>query len=480
MNSCPSAFLLLLVSEEVGPEVPLGEGGQRVVRGAGFQQVAGQHRVEGHALEQGAGSQHDPLQRLRVVRPFLDRRIGEAFADRPGALERCVRGLGPTRRHGQADQYVGLLLDHDAHGTIPEEGRELLRLHLSQVEFGHVDLGLRLFRQFHQPVEQAPELERGEQSPDLLDVPLPHHRILGFHIEGQIGHDPGEVLVEGESLTGRLDVLFQLPLQLVRSCQQLLHGSELLNELGRGLVPDAGHARDVVRRVTLERDELQVLRRRQAEPVLDRGLVEQDDVGDPAAVEQDPHARSDQLEEVSVGCDDRRVDPLLGRPQREGADGVVGLVIGHQEHGDPKGSHDLLDQPQLRLEVLGRLPPPGLVLRIHREPGHRLPDVECHRDQVRALLRQQLDQHRGEAVDGVGDLAGRGGQSAGQGEEGAIREGMPVKDEESAGRIGRVGPWGRHGAYRSRALRPASRGVMWSSSPATGARPRWFVTERLT
>ena len=137
---------------------------------------------------------------------------------------------------------------------------------------------------------------------------------------------------------------FSFPFSSSVRAEQLLDGAELLDELGRGLVPHARHAGDVVGRVALQGHVLEVLRRRDAEPLLDRRLVHEGDVGDPAAVEQDPDAGTDELEEVPVGRDDRRLDPSLGRLDGERADRVVGLVIGHQEHPDPQGFHDLLDQ----------------------------------------------------------------------------------------------------------------------------------------
>ena len=316
--------------------------------------------------------------------------------------------------------------------------------HAPEVELRHLDLRLHVLGQLHQPVEEAPELERGEQAADLFDVPLPHHRVIGREVEIHVRDDPSEVLVEGEPLPGGLDVLLQLPLQLVGPAEELLDGAELLDELGRRLVSHARDAGDVVGRVPFEGHVLEVLRRRDAVPLLDGRLVHQGDVGDPSPVEQDPEAGTDELEEVAVGGDDRRLDPLLGRPDGERADRVVGFVIGDQEHPDPQGLDDLLDQPELRPEVLRRLPASGLVVGVHRQPGGRLAHVEGHGDQIGSLLREELDEHRREAVHGVRDLTRGGGERARQGEERPVRERMAVEDEEPAGLVvDRIGG-GRH------------------------------------
>ena len=83
-------------------------------------------------------------------------------------------------------------------------------------------------------------------------------------------------------------------------------------QLGRGLVTDAGKARDVVGRVALERLEVDHLAGSQPVPLLDAlGVV--DDRG------VDAHARGhqlgplgDELEHVEIARDDEGLQPLLG------------------------------------------------------------------------------------------------------------------------------------------------------------------------
>jgi hypothetical protein len=75
------------------------------------------------------------------------------------------------------------------------------------------------------------------------------------------------------------------------------------------------------------------------------------------------------------------------------------------DHGDPEGLEHLDDQPELLPKLVGRLGAARLVLGVFLQPHRRPAYVERHRDQVGAFLREQLDQHRGEAVDGVGHLS---------------------------------------------------------------------------
>ena len=139
-------------------------------------------------------------------------------------------------------------------------------------------------------------------------------------VDGQrdVGHDLGELLVERQALGARLDVLLLLALQLIGVGQEPLHGAELVDQLRRGLVPHPGNAGDVVAGVALQRDEVEVLGGRDAEPLVDRGFVVADDVADALAVEHHRVRPGHQLEEVPVGRDDRGVDPLLGGPRWPG------------------------------------------------------------------------------------------------------------------------------------------------------------------
>ena len=75
--------------------------------------------------------------------------------------------------------------------------------------------------------------------------------------------------------------------------------------------------------------------------------------------------------------------------------------------------------------------------------------VEGHCDLIGLVVAPQVDQHRGEPEDGVGDLARGGGHVGGQGEEGPVGERVPV-DEHHRGHGANLGqptppgPTGRH------------------------------------
>ena len=89
--------------------------------------------------------------------------------------------------------------------------------------------------------------------------------------------------------------------------------------------------------------------------------------------------------------------------------------------------------------------PVRLVLDVLLVPERRLAAVERHRHMGRPLIAQHVDEHRGEAVDGVGRLPRRGREVlGGQREKRPVGEGMPVEQKQPVplrvwiGRPGRV------------------------------------------
>ena len=97
--------------------------------------------------------------------------------------------------------------------------------------------------------------------------------------------------------------------QLVDVLEHAFHRVELLDQLRRGLVADAGHARDRVGGVALEADQVGNLLRRHAQTrrhAVGRVHV---NVGHAARRHHQADVLGDQLERVAVGGDDARRQP---------------------------------------------------------------------------------------------------------------------------------------------------------------------------
>ena len=105
-------------------------------------------------------------------------------------------------------------------------------------------------------------------------------------------------------------------------------------------------------------------------------------------------------------------------------------------HRDAQGVEHLLDQADLALELVGRLGAVGLVLGVLLGAEGLRGHVEGDREVGRQLVAQRVDEHRGEAVDRVGRLTGRGREVLHrQRVEGAVGQRVAVEQEQPAGRL---------------------------------------------
>ena len=116
---------------------------------------------------------------------------------------------------------------------------------------------------------------------------------------------------------------------------------------------------------------------------------------------------------------------------REGRENVVGLEVFFRESRDAHGRECLLQQGHLPHELGRRLASRALVLGVFARAERVARDVEGHRDVRRLLFREQAQEHREEAVDGVRVLpVARDEAVDRQGVERPERERVAVDDEE--------------------------------------------------
>src|SRR5699024_2065420 len=170
--------------------------------------------------------------------------------------------------------------------------------------------------------------------------------------------------------------------------------------------------------------------------VRDRRGVHPHQIRDAAARVEDGDGIVDELEGVpDPGADQYHV-PGAGAAGGQGGEAVVGLEASVGEGDDAQGPQHLLDQRDLAAELLRGFVPRAFVVRVGLLAEGVAGDVEGHRHVGGFLVPEQVDQHRGEAVDGVGDLAGAGGEVlGGQGEEGPVGHRVAVDDQEQGSRV---------------------------------------------
>ncbi len=227
-----------------------------------------------------------------------------------------------------------------------------------------------------------------------------------------------------------------LALDLVDPVDQVLERAELHDPLGRGLLADAGDGGQVVARVAAQGGEVRVLGRGQPVLLDQGGGVVALHVGHAAAVVEHGHVVVDELEGVAVAGDDEDVVARRAGLRGEGGDDVVGLVAGGGQVADAERVQHLEDEADLAAELIRGLRPAGLVLDVLLVPEGRLGPVEGHRDPGRLLVPQDVDEHRGEAVDGVGGLARRGREVLHrEREERPVRQRVPVEQQEPVSHV---------------------------------------------
>jgi hypothetical protein len=145
----------------------------------------------------------------------------------------------------------------------------------------------------------------------------------------------------------------------------------------------------------------------------------------------------DQLQRVAVTGADQHVHAGPDRLHGEGGDDVVGLVALGGEHRDVQRGQHLLDEADLASEVGGALAAVGLVLRVDLAAEGLAPHVEGDGQMGGLLVPQHVDEHRREAVDGVGRLPGGGGEVLHrQREERPVGQRVAVQEQQ---------PWPRPG-----------------------------------
>ena len=282
-------------------------------------------------------------------------------------------------------------------------------------------------------------------------------------VGGHVGHQGRELTVAQHAAQVGAQRVTGLALDLIHPVHQGLQGAKVLDPLGRGLLTHAGDAGQVVAAVAAQRREVRVLRRRQAVFPDKAGRVVALHVGDATAVVQHRDVVVDQLEGVPVPGDDEDVHLVLDGLGRERRDDVVGLEAGGGQVPHPERVKDLQDQAELAEKAVGGLGTARLVRVVLLMAERWLPAVERHRDMRRLLVAQHVDEHRGEAVNGVRRQAGRGGEVLlRERVERPVRQGVPIEQQEpvSHGSYSMAGPmpvgslYGRRADARRFTLRP--------------------------
>ena len=257
-----------------------------------------------------------------------------------------------------------------------------------------------------QSLDQRPELVLAEEPDDGLAVVVAETGRLEVELDRQVAHDRRQVLAHEHRVAVLDELVAQLVgLHLVDPLVERLERPELADELGGGLLPHPGNARDVVGRVALERLVVDHLARDEVVPLADPRRVVEDRVLDPGPRGHEARLVGDQLEHVEVAGHDRRVEAALLGVDDDRADHVVRLVARQLVDGDAQRLDHLADLGELVAQVVGHALAGRLVLGVLLVAEGRALEVEGDRDVVRLEVLDAAQDDAAEAEDGVDELA---------------------------------------------------------------------------
>ncbi len=449
--------------------------------------LPGPHQVRGQCGIAGQARQRPAAVADGVQRPLdIVRRLGRSGVGQPGRqrlliflrqradIDECTRAVsGGERDAGQvavaARPLPGARQPDPVAvaGVLVQPRRQLAGLHEPTGDLeALLHLGLGAGQRREQPVAQHPELQVVEQPVHRIAVPGTRRQVRRHRLQRNVANQLGQLPVEQH----RRQVLAQrrtgLALDLVHPVHQVSQRAELLDPLGDGLFPHPRDLRQVVRRVAAQRREVRVLLRRQAVLVLDGLRGEAGELRDALGWVQHRDVVGDQLQRIPVPGTDRDAEALRGGLRGQRRDDVVGLVVLLAQHRDVERAQDVLDQADLAAELVRRGAAIGLVIGEGLAAEGLAGDVEGDGEVGGRLVAEQVDQHRGEAVDRVGVLPGAGLEVLlRQGVEGAVGHRVAV-NEQQASVLGI-----RHGGesrLKSRQLVPEATG-----GPSGGCVQRW-------
>ena len=262
-----------------------------------------------------------------------------------------------------------------------------------------------------QALDERAELVLAKQAQDLLAVVVAESRRLEVESDRQIAPD-GHQIAPAEDLVvvlGQLDAQL-LGLDGVEVGVDALKRAELLQYGGRRLLADPGDARNVVGGITLERLEVDHLRRLEAisfahpRGVVVHGLL------DAAPGDHQRRVLADQLEHVQVARHDGRLDVLrLGLADQRG-DHIVSLIAGELARWDAERTDDLANHRELVAQVIGHLLAGRLVVGILLVAEGRAGQIERSNHEVGLNVLEAAQHDAPEAEHGVHELALAGRQ----------------------------------------------------------------------
>ncbi len=434
---------------------------ERVRAPAGIEYETLQQSVVRHSGELNAGtSQYFPAE-LHVVTQLGGRAVGQEFSQRAtrrvgqrwqvghrgrcgqgsnavAVTERQIPGLSTCQRQPDTGQRsaanrTGRGLDGKRHWTAGPQGIDQAGkvggiidhhhrrcvLHRGDSPLpDHWGRGVQI-----QPLRQAVELELRQQGRQGFRVRLPRHQVGELHVDGKVALEGDQVAGQARVVgVGRERFARTFLLQRRSLGDDGLEIAVLLQQRNRPLGADAFYSGYVVRAVAYQREVVDHLAGRHAQPFFGVGHVDPL-LGDrgraaPARIEQS-NVVVDELIKILITRNDHRLVPGLVRPGGERSDHVVRLVAGDLDLWQVK-------RLQQRADVIQRLIEVRLQLVVEFFAGRLVLWIGLSAKRIARVIDP------GDVVGlvlGVDPLGGSE-RPADHGEERAIDQGVPVHQEQ--------------------------------------------------
>ena len=304
--------------------------------------------------------------------------------------------------------------------------------------------------------DEAAELEIAEEIEDRGAVVPAPARPVDLEPHREVSDDRRHLAALEDLLPVRLEPFPQLRREARGVRVHALEVAVLRDELRRGLLADAGHARDVVGRIAFERLEVDHLRRPQAVALVDLRLVVHDGVLEAQARGEELDVRRDELERIEIARDDDDLEACCLALTRERADDVIGLVAGEGVHRHAEPFEQLLHALELRTQLVGHRLARRLVRDVLLVSEGLSRQIEGCGNVLRLDLLDRLQEDRGEAERRVREFP-LGRRERRDREEAPVDEGVGVDEDETFAHLSSIAARGPRPNEASAAVRSRAR-----------------------
>ena len=158
--------------------------------------------------------------------------------------------------------------------------------------------------------------------------------------------------------------------------------------------------------------------------------VVDDRVAETAATRENPDVLGHELEHVEIAGEDDDVESRGFCLLRQRADDIIGFECRDLDDRNAERFHDLTRPRKLGAELLRRARPLRFVFGELLVPEGRSRGIECGDGIRRGCVVECLEEHRREAIRGVGHLAPAVAQR-GHRVEGAVHQVVPIHQQQS-------------------------------------------------